>query len=260
MYNRGTSENLLCSGFRANEVLGGARKDMNTVCLSENADFRLKDKLKEKGYQLIEIQRTDAVYNAISSHVDIYVCSLKEQLVVAPEQLPLIRDALEESRISYSAGLNPLDCQYPRNIRYNAARFGHYLIHNTKYTDPVILDKAKELGLELLHVKQGYTKCSLVVVDDHSVITSDEGILRALSNKRDIEVLPVTPGHVRLEGFPYGFLGGASGRVGNEVMFNGDLSAHPDYKKIMKFISQRGLQVTYLPEYPLEDIGSIIQI
>ena len=84
------------------------------------------------------------------------------------------------------------------------------------------------------------------------------GILSALKKSPDLGVLPVSQGHVKLDGFEYGFLGGASGRVGDEIVFNGDLSAHPDYEAIREFIESRGLAVRFFPEYPLTDIGSIL--
>jgi hypothetical protein len=69
-------------------------------------------------------------------------------------------------------------------------------------------------------VKQGYTKCSLVVVDEKSVITSDMGLAAALQ-RFEIDVLLISQGHVALPGLQYGFLGGASGRAGDEILFNG---------------------------------------
>ena len=136
---------------------------------------------------------------------------------------------------------------------------GGYLIHNTNHTDPVILSRANELGLEPIHVKQGYTKCNLVIIDENAAITSDMGL--AVSPKKyNIDLLLISEGHVNLTGFSYGFLGGASGRVGDEIISNGNLAVHPDFERIKEFIHQRGLQVTYFEEYPLEDIGSIIQL
>ena len=51
-----------------------------------------------------------------------------------------------------------------------------------------------------------------------------------------INVLLVEPGFVKLRGADTGFIGGASGRVDDEIVFNGDLSAHPNLKKITAFI------------------------
>ena len=54
------------------------------------------------------------------------------------------------------------------------------------------------------------------------------------------------------------FIGGCSGRVGNKVIFNGNLKAHPDFQRILSFIKSRGLDCVWFPEYELTDIGSII--
>ena len=73
-----------------------------------------------------------------------------------------------------------------------------------------------------------------------------------------IDVLTIRPGYVELPGYDTGFIGGTSGRVGNEVIFNGDLSAHPDFPEIRDFIADRGIGLKYFIGYPLRDIGSII--
>jgi hypothetical protein len=75
-----------------------------------------------------------------------------------------------------------------------------------------------------------------------------------------MDVLMITPGHILLPGYDTGFIGGASGRIGDTVIFNGDLSAHPDSDRIIRFIEDRGLKVRWFPEWPLKDIGSIISI
>ena len=112
--------------------------------------------------------------------------------------------------------------------------------------------------VDMIGCRQGYTKCSTVVVDSRSLITADQGIAAACSKAEDLDVLLVQEGHVALEGYDTGFIGGASGRVGDEIIFNGDLSAHPDFQKIKDFIEERGLECKWLPEYPLTDIGTIM--
>ena len=44
----------------------------------------------------------------------------------------------------------------------------------------------------------------------------------------------------------------------NTVYFNGDLSAHPDCRRICDFIEGHGLHVRYFEGEPLTDIGSVI--
>jgi len=231
---------------------------MNHILISEETNDILKEYLN-KDNKLIEIKKTDTVYNAVSSHVDIYVCNILGNLIVAKEQIEYIDEELKKSKIKYELGNSVLKSEYPNNICYNGVQLGSNFIHNIKYTDEKILNIAKENNLNIINVKQGYSKCSITIVDDNSVITSDEGIAKELV-KHKIDVLLIKAGSVKLEDFEYGFIGGASGRVGNEIVFNGNLEEHPDYIKIINFIEKKKLKVKYFKEYPLTDIGSIIEI
>ena len=108
---------------------------------------------------------------------------------------------------------------------------------------------------------QGYTRCCCLPVNDSSFITSDEGIAKALE-KTDADVLRISRASIALPGFDYGFIGGCAGHItvnGRKTMiFNGDLSAHPDYKKIAAFIEDRDIDILFFEDFPLTDIGSIL--
>lgn len=149
--------------------------------------------------------------------------------------------------------------EYPKNAAFCAVALDGLLLHRLDLTSPVILEAAKKRGMRLVNCRQGYAKCSTVIVDPRSVITSDAGITAALA-ATGISVLTVAPGFVLLPGYPTGFIGGASGRVGDEIVFNGDLSNHPDHTRIRDFIEARGLRVRHFPGLPLRDIGSIIEL
>lgn len=204
------------------------------IYISENAGKPLKEYLNTLDEVHI-VHATDLVYPQIASHADIYMCRLGDKVIHANPQ-----------EIGYS---------YPGNIAFNAACTGRYFIHNTAHTSKRLLDAAVSKGMSIIDVKQGYTKCNTAVIDKTSVITSDKGICKAASPHLD--VLLIRPGHILLRGFEYGFIGGTCGRIGNEIIFNGDISAHPDYDEIQAFIESRGLNIKYF-DYPLEDIGSII--
>lgn len=230
---------------------------MSCVFIAENANENLKAYFINNGCTLIEIKKTDSVYEAVSCHTDIYMCKIGNSIVISQEQLEKIKDMLYHHHISYLAGTDPLGYKYPENIKYNGVQIGKYFIHNTKYTDAKILETAELYGLKIIHVKQGYSKCNIAVIDDNSAITSDKGLYRSLT-EHGFDVLLIQQGHVKLKGFDYGFIGGASGQIENSIVFNGNLEEHPDFNKIQAFISSKGLQLVYFPQYPLEDIGSII--
>lgn len=209
---------------------------MSTIYLSETANPLLADYFRAGGHELCVIKDTSVTYKPVCSHPDLYLCSLG------------IRGPI------FSGSAKNLGPRYPENIRYNAACTGRYFIHNLKYTAPELSEAASRFTK--IHVSQGYTKCNTVIVDETSIITSDQGIYKACFGRLD--VLLIQPGHVCLQDFPYGFLGGASGRVEDSLVFNGNLEAHPDFKKIQNFILTRSLELVYFKEYPLEDIGSIL--
>jgi len=211
---------------------------MSTIYISETANTLIIEELKSQGHDIRVVNLSDVTYTPVSSHPDIYMCSMGSDNPV------------------FFGEPSKIGSKYPANIIYNAACTGKFFLHNLKYTDPELLKSASEM--ELINVPQGYTKCNTLIVDEDSIITSDEGIAKSCSHK--MNVLLVSPGHIKLQGFSYGFIGGASGRIDNTIYFNGDLSSHPDHKKITDFIKARDLDIKYFSEYPLEDIGSIIAL
>ncbi len=220
---------------------------MKKVSLSPLAGKPLIEYLKEKGFEICFTEAVSSVPGPIAYHADILLCKL----------------GCEDSAPVFRGDARRLGSTYPGDSLYNACCTGRYFIHNLKYTAPELLRAAAEVykgekkPLLPVSVSQGYTKCNIVCVDETSIITSDAGIERACVSA-GLSVLKIAPKNVLLPGYPYGFLGGASGRIGREILFNGDLSAHPDFAKICAFIESKGLSCVYFKDYPLTDIGSII--
>ena len=178
---------------------------------------------------------------AISCHPDILYCHLAEGRV-------------------FHGDMDRLGPKYPADILYNACSTGKYFIHNLKHTAPELLAAADDLGLIKIDVAQGYTRCSVLPVDENSVITYDRGIAAACALRASApDVLLVSPGQIGLPGYATGFIGGTGGRIGDTIVFNGDLSVHPDFENIKKFIESRGLECIWTKDCPLTDIGSIIE-
>ena len=215
---------------------------MDKIYISKDASPILLDYLREKNYKLEFIESNGIVAEPISNHPDIFLCKL---------------GIFADSPVIF-AETTSLSEKYPKDVAFNAACTGDFFIHNLNFTDTGLLGIAKAMGMKTVHVEQGYAKCSIVVVDERSIITYDEGIFKACQGVKGLDCLLVEPGHVNLPGYNTGFIGGASGRVGNEIIFNGDLSSHPNFEEIKAFIEERGLKCKWFSEYPLTDIGSII--
>lgn len=226
----------------------------SNIYLSVLACKSLTEYLRRKSFTLHPINGSKSpVYSEVSTHADIHMCQL----------------GLWENSQLFPGNIKKLGRNYPGNIIYNAVCTGKYFIHNLKYTDPQLLEAAglwHEAGFPgqpfiKVNVKQGYTRCCCLPVDDSSFITSDRGIARSLEAAGAC-VLTISEGNIALPGFEYGFIGGCTGHLiidgRRTVVFNGDLSSHPDYEKIAAFIKDRDLDLKYFNDYTLTDIGSIL--
>lgn len=219
---------------------------MKTIYLSKLAGRPLIQYLTQHGFTIRLLTGADTpVYHEISTHPDIHMCQL----------------GLWDEPQLFMGNTSRLSKNYPGNIIYNAICTSEYFIHNLKHTDSKLLSEVAKKALCQVNVPQGYSRCCCLPVTDDSFITSDAGMQKALE-ANGAHVLFIQKGHVLLPGFDYGFIGGCAGHLTIDgrrtIIFNGDLSRHPDYKKIAAFIKDCDIEIIYFDSYPLEDIGSIL--
>ena len=220
----------MCSGF------------LKTAYISAVADAELKEYLRGRGFEISEFGPIEGLPEGIACHPDLVYCRLTQSSLFCGDE----------------SHLKP---QYPGDVLYNACSTGKYFLHNLKYTAPELLEAARAAGLELIDIPQGYAKCSIAVVSENAIITYDRGIAAAIEAAGGIlDVLLVEPGHIELPGYSTGFIGGCTGLdfIHNELIFNGDLSLHPDGDSIREFVESHGVTIKDFPGRPLTDIGSII--
>lgn len=219
---------------------------MKLAHLSTFAHQDLRDYLANAGYSIRIFPELHTVSDLVSNHPDVMLCKL----------------GIKPGSPIYEGVADELNASYPHDSIYNAACTGNYFIHRLDITVPDLIVAAKKVcgdDLKLINVRQGYTKCSALIVDEDSIITYDRGISRPCE-AAGMNVLLIEPGFIKLRGAKDGFIGGASGRVGDEIVFNGDLSAHPSFREIVDFIEARRLGCKWFASYELEDIGSIITL
>lgn len=214
---------------------------MSTVYLSHRAIEPLKSYLRRAGHEVVEVSDDPRFGPGVESHADLRYCKLGVRGPVLERETP------------------PFSPDYPDNAAMCALVLDRFLIHRLDITDAHVLQYCRTRGFREIHIRQGYARCACVAVDGRSVITSDPGLFRALSRIPELDVLRVREGFVALPGYPTGFLGGASGRVGDEIVINGDLSRHPDFEIMREFIRAHGLALRHFPGEALVDIGSIIE-
>ncbi len=199
---------------------------------------------------------------AMCRHADLLAHPVGDGTVLVARGEHRLHNALCGFGLSVSFLRKELAPRYPGDVLLNAARVGERLVCNAGHTAPEILEAAEQMGLEVIDVRQGYAKCSLCIVSDTAVITSDGGLFSAL-RAAGLEVLKIIPGCIRLPGYGYGFIGGCCGKLDASTMaFAGDVSTHPDGGKILAFLERHGVSChNLLPEgEKLLDIGSILPL
>ena len=82
-----------------------------------------KKRIQDMGYEIIEIPTNKNVYTEISSHVDIFVCRVRDEIIVEPTQN--FKDIS-----NFVFGEEKVLMQYPQDIKYNVCIIGKKAIHN----------------------------------------------------------------------------------------------------------------------------------
>ena len=225
-----------------------------------------KNTLKYLGYNLVPIQKSENVYPEISSHVDIFTTKIGDTLVVEKSKFEDLTFMLKNSEYNIVCGKENVELNYPEDVKYNVAIVGKFAIHNFKYTDKRVLKMLKENDYELINIEQGYANCSIAVIDDNSVITTDKKIAEKLiANNISVLLLDYIPDIKLLDeqgkySSMQGFIGGAIGKVDNNIIIFGDLEKIDRDGKIREFIKSRHLQIIEFNGLDVIDYGGIVEV
>ena len=243
--------------------LPGLPKEAKNVLICKKYAEILQFSLEIRGISSIIIPNNPVVDPRLSGHTDLSVFHARgERLFLAP----YLKGTDFQNRLAELGAelIFPEIIQrpdYPQDAQLNVCAIGKNLIFSPKTAAKEIVDLfTNRTDTELIPVRQGYVNCSVCVVDEHSLITADRGIARK-AEQHGLEVLLITPGHIDLPGFAYGFIGGAAFRLSEHTMaFTGVLDGHPDKEAILSFLYRHGLEADYLTNRPIFDIGGAIPL
>jgi hypothetical protein len=219
---------------------------------------RMKELIPEAVPLSFDMSVTGRPYDTVINHPDIYFCDLGRVVVCSPDVPEKYTDVFAEAGIAVVRGEREAGAGYPDTARYNAVAVGRVFMHNLNLTDRKLLHEAEKAGYELVHVKQGYARCAVVIAGENAIVTADKGIASA-AKKNGLEVLEITDAEISLPGETRGFLGGASGYLpGEAVLFLGDITRHPDFSRMAAFLGEHSTGWYSMEGLKLYDAGSLI--
>ena len=231
---------------------------------SEYPDIALK--LRQLfGVQTIEIPYADKLSSDISTHPDCRFLQISSNCIIIDESIkpPIVKKLtigglMEKVRIIVSE--KHVESPYPGDVKLNVTVANKKIICNTKYIDNSIRKFAEMHLFDLIHANQGYSACSVILLNDNALITDDESIYYA-AESIGFDCLLIRKGSVKLKGHEYGFIGGTYGMMNkNLIVFTGRLDTHVDSNLIKDFLLKHNIDYVELTDGSLIDVGGIIPL
>lgn len=233
------------------------------VIIGEKYCNILQNGVGKLGINILSMPDNPYVDDRLSGHADLSALHLGgNRLLLAPYlKGSSFSRQLEDRGFEIKFASIEQSALYPNDAQMNVCILGDKVIYNPKTGSDAIV-KYLTIGNGAIQVssRQGYSRCSVCVVNDNAIITADEGICRS-AKAHGIDVLKIMPGYIDLPGFDYGFVGGASFKISDtKLAFTGGLDRHPDAEQIIEFTSLHNVDLVYITDKPAFDIGGAIPI
>ena len=233
------------------------------VLIGEKYSEILCKRLENTGIIPVLVPDNPSVDPRVSGHADLSVLHIGANRIILAKYLKGsgLERKLKELGMEIFFSKENQHSNYPFDSGLNVCACGKNIIYNPKTIDKSIVGfLTNSRGTTQIEGKQGYTKCSVCIINENAIITADEGIHKRV-REAGIDSLLIKPGYIDLPGYDYGFIGGASFKIYNDtIAFTGNLDMHPDKDRILDFVSLHNSKIVYITEKPTFDVGSIIQI
>lgn len=224
------------------------------ICGSD--DKHILNFFARENIRIIKNEKNPCVDPAISFHADISALHLGGRRLLIDKKQERLKNELVLLGCEVFDTEEEIKGAYPGDVKLNFTIAGEYAVGNFTLADsrlPELIRYKKKLN-----VKQGYSKCSTLVVRENALITDDPSIHRVAS-ENGFDSLLISKGDIRLSGHEYGFIGGASGKISPDaVVFFGDILKHRDFEKIKAFLLKHGCDYVCTDKRELRDIGGIV--
>ena len=169
------------------------------------------------------------------------------------------QEVLDMLGVPYVRSEKAVGNAYPADVSLNCFAAGGVFFGNLSAVSDEVKTYVAQQGFFLQNVKQGYTKCSTLVLE-RAIITADRGIYTA-AKQHGFDALLIQSGGIGIASYDTGFIGGASAVLDEKTVgFFGNLDGHPSGKEIRAFLKQRGVHTLSLSDEALFDYGGAVRI
>lgn len=228
---------------------------MMRILIDKKISDKSKSFLLSLGCDLIETVELSFIDNSTSTHPDMQFFSFSnKKAIVFSETLEYYKDKLPDY-ILYD--VPSYGSVYPYDCILNIARVGEktfltkFQYENLKniinFSSPVFTN-------------QGYSKCSICVLNDSAILTADVGVHK-IAQKNGVRSYLMNDNGIYLDGYNNGFWGGCSGVLGeNKIYFNGNIEMLSCYDGLIEIFKKENIEPLYHTSEKLCDNGSILAL
>ncbi|MBO5883194.1 MAG: hypothetical protein J6Q78_02165 [Clostridia bacterium] len=230
--------------------------------IDSRASAEITASLSIFGYEVIKMPQFCELSGPISCHPDMLIAVLQNTIYCHEKYFSAAKDiffSLEKEGYTVKMDDHMISHNYPYDISYNCSVIQNKVFALVCHMSPTLKKDCSDLHIELINVRQGYTKCSSALVGDKGIISSDASILKA-AEQRGIRTLRISEGNIELQPYSHGFIGGATGYDNGKMFFAGNYMTHPDGKEMESFCKSFGIEPISLANGNLTDIGTILFI
>ena len=212
--------------------------------------------LEEMGINVIQVKKSKSLSSIVSSHPDLQVLPLGGNRIALNEEQDEVMNELTILGFNVLQ-VNGYSDKYPYDCLLDHLIVDGLLFGNSRAVPEQLISLNM---IKTVNVRQGYTKCSCILIDKDSVITDDESIGKEAS-KYLKNVVVMTQDEVLLEGYDHGFIGGTCGKIDSQTFcFAGKIPDSVFGDLLRATLKEHGMRYLELGEGALRDIGGIIPI
>ncbi len=219
-------------------------------CIVSFKDSEVINLIKGYGYNCIDVITSNKVSDEINYHADLLYLKINDEFYISSCQKENYKYI---SNLNYN--INEIDYLKKGYLTESYLNFivnEEYIIKNNKTALNINFNNKTEIL-----VNQGYTRCSTINLNPTAYITEDLNIHKNLTYN-NLDCLLINKGQVKLKGYEYGFIGGASLYLEKEktLLFFGDFENKSDKEKIIEFTKKYNINCDFIKNKKLIDIGS----
>ncbi len=233
---------------------------VKSVIISYKSSQEFKLLLKDLNIEYIETLKCHDLDEPVNDHPDMVVHPIDyENILVYYKFEKYFKEKLSKFNINIVPSKTELIKKYPNDILINISRVGDYYFHKESFIDEnlnsILNKKYKEI-----FVKQGYCKCSTMIIKEKTVITTDIGLYKKYESL-GIKSYLLPQNHIDLPGYNTGFIGGTCGNIGkDELIFYGNLEKYKYFNELVEILKKENIKYYYPNNESFIDRGSIIGI